>query len=153
MAPSRDDVHAMVVALFTMNAGLDRSRRQSQEAGTLRLLQTIADAEGTRPSEIAEQLRVHPSLITRQLRELADAGHVHITGNPADRRSYLVVLTPAGVAELHRLTKIGLDRFASFVADWEPGEVRMLTGLLEKLEAAKAAVGARERQSATRRRN
>jgi DNA-binding MarR family transcriptional regulator len=144
MPPSRDDVQAMVVALFTMNAGLDRARRRSRGASTLSLLQVLSDGEGTRPSTIAELLQVHPSLVTRQVQELEDTGFVEVTANPADARSFLVTLTPAGVAEQQRLRQIGLDRFALFVVDWEPAEVQMLTSLLEKLERSKAAVGARE---------
>lgn len=45
---------------------------------------------------------------------------------------------------LHEL-EVGMDRFASFVADWEPEEVRMLTSLLQKLEESKAAAAARKR--------
>ena len=43
------------------------------------------------------------------------------------------------------------QRFAKFVADWEPSEVRTFTALLQKLEASKAAVAAYERRPAGRR--
>lgn len=49
------------------------------------------------------------------------------------------------------LQQMGLERFATFVVDWEPDEVRMLTSLLEKLERSKAAVGESEGRSASRR--
>jgi hypothetical protein len=58
---------------------------------------------------------------------------------------------PAGVEEQARLTEDGLDRFASFVADWEREDVRMLTSPLEKLEASKAAIAAQHRPPAGRR--
>jgi len=32
----------------------------------------------------------------------------------------MVRLTPSGEAEMLRLQQVGLDRFATFVADWEP---------------------------------
>jgi DNA-binding MarR family transcriptional regulator len=150
--PSRDDVQAMVIALVTLNAGLDRARRRSKGASTLSLLEVLSGRDGTRPSEIAARLQVHPSLVTRQLQELEGAGYVEVTVNPADARSFLVRLTPAGDAEQRRLRQIGLDRFALFVADWEPEDVRTLTSLLEKLEHSKAVVGSRERQPARDRR-
>jgi DNA-binding MarR family transcriptional regulator len=146
MAPSRADVHAMVAALFTLTAGMERARRQRKAAGTLSLLQLVADRQPIRPSEIAEVQDVHPSLITRQVRELEDAGHVQVAADPADGRSCLVTLTPAGAADLQRLTQVGLDRFASFVADWPPGDVQMLTGLLDKLRNSIAAVAAHEQE-------
>jgi len=57
-----------------------------------------------------------------------------------------VTLTPAGAGALQRLTQAGLDRFALFVADWQPGDVQMLTALLDKLRNSIAAVAAQEQQ-------
>ena len=142
---SRDDVRAMVTALFVTNAALDRARRQKKGASTLSLLQVVAAAPGIRPSEIATAQDVHPSQVTRQVRELESLGLVQVTADAADKRSCRVTLTSAGSGELQSLTEEGLDRFALFVADWEPEEVRMLTSLLQKLEASKAAAAARQR--------
>lgn len=144
MAPSKADAHAMVTALFTLTAGMERARRQRKAAGTLSLLQLVADRGAIRPSEIAGLQDVHPSLVTRQVRELGDAGYVEVAADSADGRSCLVTLTPAGASELQRLTQVGLDRFALFVADWPPGDVRMLTALLDKLRISMAAVAAQE---------
>jgi DNA-binding MarR family transcriptional regulator len=144
MAPSKADVHAMVTALFRLTAGMERARRQRKAAATLSLLQLVAGRQPIRPSEIADHLDVHPSLVTRQVRELEDAGHVLVAADPADGRSCLVTLTPAGTGELQRLTQAGLDRFALFVADWQPGDVQMLTTLLDKLRNSIAAVTAQE---------
>jgi DNA-binding MarR family transcriptional regulator len=140
----------MVGALFTMNAGLDRVRRRSKGASTLSLLQLLAGGDGLRPSDLAEHLGVHPSLITRQIQELEDSGYVNVSANPDDARSLLVSLTPAGVQEQRRLREVGLDRFALFVAEWTPKEVRTLAALLEKLEQSKAAVTAQERSPTVR---
>jgi DNA-binding MarR family transcriptional regulator len=151
MSPSKDDLQSMVVALFTLTASLERARRQKKAAGALNLLQVIAGRDGIRPSEIADLQLVHPSLVTRQVRELEDAGYAQVTGDPADGRSWLVALTPAGRDEMRRLQQVGLDRFAMFVADWEPGEVRALTGLLDKLRTSMAAAGEREHRPPVRR--
>jgi DNA-binding MarR family transcriptional regulator len=146
MAPSKSDVNALVAALFTLTAGMERARRQRKAAGTLSLLQLLADRGAIRPSDIADAQDVHPSLVTRQVRELEDAGQVQVAADPADGRSCLVTLTPAGAGELNRLTQVGLDRFASFVADWQPEDVRTLTALLDKLRNSIAAVAAQEQQ-------
>ena len=98
-----------------------------------------------RPSDIAAQRLVHPSLVTRQVAYLEDARYVEVTRSPHDRRSCLVALTPAGQREMARLQEVGLDRFARFVAEWEPEDVQMLAALLEKLTASMAAVARRER--------
>lgn len=148
---SRDDVRAMVTALFVTNAALDRARRQKKGASTLSLLQVVAAAPGIRPSEIASVQDVHPSQVTRQVRELEGLGLVQVRADTADKRSCRVMLTTAGSDELQSLTEEGLDRFALFVADWEPEEVQMLTSLLQKLEESKAAAAARQRPPPGRR--
>jgi DNA-binding MarR family transcriptional regulator len=147
MTPSKGDVESMVVALFTLIGGIDRATRLSQGASTLSLLQVVAGRDAIRPSEIAGIQHVHPSLVTRQIRELERLGYVEVRSDPADRRASLVSVTSAGADKTRQLQQIGLERFATFVADWEPDQVRMLTALLEKLEQSKAAVGELERHS------
>jgi len=151
MTPSKRDVQTMVTALFTLKAGLDRARRQRKGASALSLLQVVAAQPGIRPSQIAEQQQIHPSLVTRQLQELEDAGFVAVTQDPADGRSFLVTLTPSGGKELRRLTEVGLERFALFVAEWDASEVQALGQLLEKLRASMATNSMRERRAQARR--
>jgi len=151
MPPSKRDVASMVQALFTLVASLERARRASPGASTLAVLEVVGARQHVRPSEVAELQRVHPSLVTRQVRSLEDAGYVEVTLDPTDRRSCLVSLTPEGEEELARLREVGLGRFATFVSHWEPAEVRTLTALLQKLEASKATVSERERRPAGRR--
>jgi DNA-binding MarR family transcriptional regulator len=145
MPPDDRDVEAMVGALFTLLANVDRARRERKAATDLALLQVIASGGPIRPSDIAARQHVHQSLATRQIRDLEDAGHVAVAADPTDGRSYLVTLTPAGVGELARLRKIGLQRFAMFVNDWEPEQVRDLARLLEKLQRSMTALSATER--------
>ena len=152
MGPSDRDVQSMVAALFTLNAGIDRARRERKAASALNLLQVIASGEAARPSEIASRQRVHQSLVTRQVREMEDAGFVTVNANPADGRSCLVELTPAGADELGRLTRVGLERFALFVSDWDTEEVRTLTALLEKLQRSMSSVDVAEQRNTLERR-
>jgi DNA-binding MarR family transcriptional regulator len=116
------------------------------------LLQVINGRKGIRPSEIAEIQQVHPSLITRQIRELEDAGFVKVEADPADRRSCLVTLAPTGTSELQRLELFGQKRFEAYVENWDPEEVRLLTELLEKLRVSMSAVSARDPRPTTTRR-
>lgn len=144
-------MRSMVAALFMLTAGLERARRQQRTAAALDLLQVIAGHDGMRPSDIADRQAVHPSLVTRQVRELEDAGYVQVVGDPQDGRSWLVALTPSGRAEMTRLQEIGLDRFALFVAEWTEDDVRTLAALLDKLRASITDVSERERNQVSRR--
>jgi DNA-binding MarR family transcriptional regulator len=82
--------------------------------------------------------------VTRQIRELEALAFVKVASDPSDGRSSLVYLNDAGTNELRRLEQFGLKRFALFVRDWEPEEVRSLTELLWKLQRSMAAISARE---------
>lgn len=141
MKPSIDDVADMVGALMSVVTGIERAKRQGQ-ASTLAALYAIAAREHVRPSELSEELGLHQSSVTRQVQALQAAGHVQIVPDPADGRSCLVSITEAGRAETERLTRIGLERFALFVADWEPEEVRTLARLLRKFDTSKARAAA-----------
>jgi DNA-binding MarR family transcriptional regulator len=156
--PTRQDVEQLVAALFAVTSGLERARRQIPAAAALSVLQVLAwadrntPARQVRPKDIATALGVHRSAVTHQLQALEETGQVSLTVDPADRRSWFVALTNSGRTELDRLTTIGLDRFAAFVADWDAQEVRTLTRLLIKFETSKAEVGRRAPPSRVRRR-
>ena len=144
-------MQSMVIALFTLIGSMDRAARQSAAASALSLLQAVASRDAIRPSEIADLQHVHRSLVTRQVRDLEDKGYAQVTADPADGRSCLVTLTPAGADEMARLRQVGVDRFATFVAGWEPEEVRTLTALLEKLQSSKTATATQQPRPGRRR--
>jgi DNA-binding MarR family transcriptional regulator len=146
MAPEPRDLQSLVTALFTLNAGIERAKRERKAASALNLLQVVPAERAIRPSEIAARQHIHQSLVTRQVREMEEAGYMRVTANPADGRSCLVSLTPAGLDELRRLTELGVERFASFVQHWTPDEVRTLTSLLTKLQRSMAVVNAEEQR-------
>lgn len=141
-----------MTALFTVVGGIQRATRQSKQASALALLQIIGERGSLRPAEIAELQHVHPSLVTRQVRELEGQNYVAVEEDPGDRRAWLVSLTPEGAAESRRLHEIGMQRFELFVAEWQDAEVRQLTALLEKFTRSTAAVAERERRPAPSRR-
>jgi len=146
MAPQKKDVQEMVAALMAVVGSIQRAQRQG-DAATLSVLRIAATSGRARPSDIANELGVHQSTVTRQVRGLQDAGYVEISADPDDGRSCFISLTGTGCQELKRLAEFGLSRFALFVADWDAEEVRILGRLLAKLEASKAEVAKRERPS------
>lgn len=145
MEPNRDDVLQIVAALMTVTGSLERARRKG-DASSLAILNIVATGGRVRPSDIAQDLGVHQSTVTRQVQALEAAGQVEVSADPEDGRSCFVSLTVQGQEEIRRLTEVGLSRFAEFVADWDAEEVRELGRLLMKLETSKAAVNTRERQ-------
>ena len=150
MQPGRADVERMVIALFTLNAGLDRARRQSPGAARLSILQCLAGPQRLHPSDIASALEVSPSLVTRHVQALEEVAFVEVTQDPADHRSCLVALTTRGYEELQRLQQVGVARFESFVAGWDASDVARFTQFLGRLEFDKRASAERERRRSRR---
>ena len=82
------------------------ARRLRQEAGTglspslTAALATVERCGPLTPSELAAAERVRRPTVTRMLGHLEDDGLITRTPDPADRRSTLVAITPAGAALL-----------------------------------------------------
>jgi DNA-binding MarR family transcriptional regulator len=82
------------------------ARRLRQEAGTglspslTAALATVERSGPLTPSELAAAERVRRPTVTRVLTRLEEAGLITRTPDPADRRSTLVAITPAGAALL-----------------------------------------------------
>ncbi|HEY4456133.1 MAG TPA: MarR family transcriptional regulator [Pseudonocardiaceae bacterium] len=138
MAPKREDVEAMIAALYAVQNDMARATRKIKNASLLRLLQVIAATEPVRPSELAVQLEVHQSLITRQIRELEDEGKVSVSADPQDGRAFVVALTDVGRQQVAELTEVGIQRFMGFVRGWDADEIREFTRLLHKFQETKA---------------
>jgi DNA-binding MarR family transcriptional regulator len=82
------------------------ARRLRQEAGTglspslTAALATVERSGPLTPSELADAERVRRPTVTRMLGHLEDEELITRTPDPADRRSTLIAITPAGAALL-----------------------------------------------------
>ncbi len=138
MKPRREDIRSMVIALMAVVAGVRRAS-QKGDAAILSVLGAVVARPHVRPSEIAAELVVNQSSVTRHLQKFERLGLVTLVADPDDRRSCRILLTASGHHELRRLTNVGLDRFAQFVRDWDARDVRTLTRLLSNFERSKSA--------------
>lgn len=134
MRHSYEDLERLVYPLVRISDSMRRAQTKQIDPTRLGILRAAAVRGRVRPSELAADLDVHQSSITRQTRALEDAGHVRVEGDPDDRRSCLISLTDEGWEEVKNLTRLGLDRFSVFLESWEPADVRTLADLLSKLE-------------------
>ena len=149
MRHSQEDLERLVYPLVRIGGAMRQAQRRQMDPTRLAILQQAAMKGRVRPSDVAAELDVHQSSITRQTRALEDAGSVRLEADPADRRSCFILLTEAGWHEMRELTQLGLDRFADFLQDWSPEDVRTLGELLGRLETTIAA--AKPRKAAGRR--
>jgi len=136
----------MVGPLMNVVSGISRKSKQG-EAALLSVLNVIAVKGETRPLDIATELGVHQSTVTRHVQNLEKQGKISVTADAADRRSCKVALTKSGLVELQRLGEIGISRFEKMVAGWSIEEVQTLGKLLRKLEESRTAMAASEAEA------
>lgn len=135
MQVSREDVGALAIAVMQLTDRLGRARARVQDRTELGVLRVAAPG-GLRPTEIAGELRMHLSSVTRRLQVLERAGKVALRRDPADSRASLVEVTAAGYADLWSAYDQGVGIFEELVADWKPAEVSAFTASLNRLIAA-----------------
>jgi len=136
MTPDDEKIGAVIAPLYALSSGMTRVVAGKPAVTRLAVLQTVAQAESVRPSEIAGALHLHQSQVTRQIKGLEDEGLIEVVANPEDNRSWLVTVTEAGRAEMARLQEVGMTKWRRYFADWDEEEVAQLARLLTKLHTS-----------------
>ncbi|MGW5382570.1 MarR family winged helix-turn-helix transcriptional regulator [Nocardia sp. NPDC003963] len=99
-----------VLALTSADASLPLSL-----AGVLAALATRGEC---RQSELAADLHLTPSSMSRQISELVASGYVLRTTDPADKRALLIRVSSRGTEILRRTTERRSERLRAMCADW-----------------------------------
>ncbi|GAA3500149.1 MarR family transcriptional regulator [Streptomyces prasinosporus] len=102
----------------------------SGSAAVLTLLGRHGDMRMTR---LAELLSVDLSVTSRHVAHLAERGWIDRSPDPADKRSRILRLTPAGRAQLDELFRRTTQLLAERLGDWSDEEVGRLTQLMARL--------------------
>lgn len=97
------------------------------------VLHYIKTRERCKLTDIADRVEVKPSAVTVMIDRMERAGFVRRVNDPADRRSILVELTPAGVEILDRVVLYRNEIIGKYFSRLQPEERTLITGLLEKM--------------------
>ncbi|MCD7440062.1 MarR family transcriptional regulator [Streptomyces lincolnensis] len=89
-----------------------------------------------RMSKLAELLAVDMSVTSRHVAHVAERGWLQRSPDPADKRSRILRLTPAGRAQLEELSRRTCRLLAERLGDWSEEEVAQLTALMARLRAS-----------------
>lgn len=89
-----------------------------------------------RMSRLAELLAVDMSVTSRHVAHVADRGWLERLPDPADRRSRILRLTPAGRAQVDELSARTTQLLAARLSDWSDEDVAELTRLMARLRAS-----------------
>jgi DNA-binding MarR family transcriptional regulator len=105
--------HATLHELTTRLADLDLP------AADINVLANLADGEGRTVGALATATATKPSTLTSLLDRLTRRGYVVRQSDPADRRSFVILLTPDGLA--------AAQRAAAAIADLEQQALATVT--------------------------
>jgi len=92
------------------------------------------------PSELSERLIVTRATVTGVLDSLERRGFVRRAANPADRRSLLVAITPAGLDVLQELRMIVHRNEKAWLSGLSDRELRGYIALLHRIQEGLASV-------------
>ena len=94
---------------------------------------SAADGEGVTPKQAGEYLELSTGAMTSLIDRLEQRGHIERRPNPADRRSILIHLTPAGAAVAQDIGSVYTAAFREVVA---PADRLRLVAVFEQLGSA-----------------
>ncbi|MEU5975564.1 MarR family winged helix-turn-helix transcriptional regulator [Streptomyces sp. NPDC047315] len=102
----------------------------SGPAATLSLLHRHGEM---RMGRLCELLAIDMSVTSRHVAHAAERGWVERVPDPADRRSRILRLTPAGAVKLTELHDRTAEMFSHRLDGWSDGEVEQLIAMLTRL--------------------
>jgi DNA-binding MarR family transcriptional regulator len=119
---------------ITATVGALKRRIEDPEAHTRAfLLGHVARLEPVRATDLAEQVHLDLSTISRHLRGLEESGLLVRSPDSDDRRASRLAVTPEGRVVLDRTTAARTALFTSATAGWTDSEVDELVLLLNRL--------------------
>src|SRR4051812_22300721 len=133
MSVEREQVAEFAGALTALVNIIKRGQAKAFDAELAAVTELVHRRGSLTPNEIAGELGVPRSSVTRRVKKLRELGTILIRPDPDDARSYHVQLTANGQDEMDGLVEQGLDRFEAWLSGWTPDEVRTFTALARRL--------------------
>lgn len=123
----------------TARATSHRHQAEYGLSGTpLGILKALAVSDA-RAGDLAARLQIAPSVVSRAVVPLEQAGLVERTTEPDDARATRLRLTAAGRERLELARREFADRFTPVLDDWDADDVTALTRLMDRLESTLAS--------------
>ena len=145
---SRADDLAKVDVALTRVARIANSRRAARERSRLSGVDLLPTAVWTlaavnrlgpvRLTDLASDMELEPSRISKEINRLAEAGLVEQETDPSDRRAILITATDKGTDAWRRYRKAVDQQLARTLESWSDRDITKLAALLTRLSAAVA---------------
>jgi DNA-binding MarR family transcriptional regulator len=128
-----EELARQLSAVGAVKRDMERILPSECPAGSATVLALLDRHGDMRMSRLAELLSVDMSVTSRHVAHAAARGWIERSPDPADKRSRILRLTPAGRAELAELSRRTTRLLASRLADWSDDEVGQLIRLMTRL--------------------
>jgi DNA-binding MarR family transcriptional regulator len=99
------------------------------------LANCLADSNGLRLSELAEELHTDLSTVSRQVQSAERAGVVERWPDPTDGRASLVGLTPAGRVALDSIRGVHRAEIVAAIEAWRPQDQQTFARLMDRFSS------------------
>ena len=136
MEATNQELKDLNAALWRVTEQFHRGFSRVIDPARYGILNAVAAHGEIRPTEIAEELDLVPSSVSRHLQALVEAEFVTVSGNPGDRRSSLVAITDQGRAALDQFDQGGVEASKAVLSDWSRSDIVTLTTALTRLTEA-----------------
>lgn len=137
MAVSSETAQSLIEELFLMGRAFRSTLAQPEEGqllpgalGVLVVLETIGPC---RQVDLAGEMRISPSALSRHITELVTAGYMSRHADPTDGRATLVEITDNGRELLHRVRISRARSMQKVLADWTDDEADQARAVVHKL--------------------
>lgn len=129
------DALETLLALASANAIATRSlEAHGLSFSEIRLLLALRASEtGRRPGDVAQELHLTPSGVTRAFLPLEKRGIVRREKDPTDARASKISLTPAGMEALDDALAVAAERAARLLRRLSVGQSKQLERLLNEI--------------------
>lgn len=131
-----DELARQLSAVGAVKRDLGRILPPDCPAGSAAVLTLLGRHGEMRMSKLAELLAVDMSVSSRHVAHVAAHGWIERLPDPADKRSRILRLTPAGLDRLDDLSQRTTHLLAERLSDWTDDEVVQLIRLMTRLRAS-----------------
>ncbi|MET8172583.1 MarR family winged helix-turn-helix transcriptional regulator [Streptomyces clavifer] len=128
-----EELARQLSAVGAVKRGLARILPATCPGGSATVLMLLAKYGEMRITRLAELLAVDMSVTSRHVAHAVESGWIERFPDPADKRSRILRLTPAGDELIDDLTRRTTEMFAHHLTDWSDDEVGRLNALLSRL--------------------
>jgi DNA-binding MarR family transcriptional regulator len=128
-----EELARQLSAVGAVKRDLARIMPHECPSGSAAVLTLLGRHGAMRMSKLAELLAVDMSVTSRHVAHVAERGWIERSPDPADKRSRILHLTPAGEATLQDLFRRSTELLTERLSDWSDEEVDQLIRLMTRL--------------------